>query len=281
MRFSLAALVLAPSIALAGPAPPPVVIWDVMDSPARPDELSTISHKLFLNDCRPNGCVVRPGNNDSRTDQSTIVSEPKYLSPWQYDDAFWHALVGCVRDTFAPFNVDVVTADPGGVPHFEVMVGGHSRQLDPNLEAGGVAYLVCGATLENAIGFVFPQVSSDLEYLCGAVAQEIGHTWGLDHALDPADPMTYLDLGSLKRFQNTDAACGETAARPCYCGGNTQNSYQYLLGLFGPADLQLPAIEITDPKPYQWVLPGFPVRAEMAGPLGLSTSVLLVDNVRS
>src|SRR5665647_163241 len=119
------------------------------------------------------------------------------------------------------------------------MIGGLAAQLSPDLVAGGVAPFVgCGATEDNVISFVFAGQSNDLEYLCAAVAQEACHVWGLDHELNKLDPMTYLDLGSLKRFQNAPAQCGETldAPRQCYCGSNTQNSYCLLYTSPSPRD---------------------------------------------
>ena len=51
----------------------------------------------------------------------------------------WAELVQCVKDTFLPFEIEVVTTDPGNVNHSEVMIGGLAAQLSPDLVAGGVA----------------------------------------------------------------------------------------------------------------------------------------------
>ena len=56
-----------------------------------------------------------------------------------------------------------------------------------------------------------------------------------DHELDADDPMTYLDLGSSKRFQNNTVNCGEVEGQPftCRCGNTTQNSFAYMRQQFG------------------------------------------------
>ena len=277
----LAGLVLgAPVVAHAERLPP--VVWKNQVR-ARPPGVAPaiVSNKLYLNDCRPNGCTVFPGQDDSRTNRTSIAESQVTLDAWAHGDPLWADLVQCVRDTFLPFQVEIVTTDPGSATnHFEVMIGGTSRQLHPELEAGGVAPFVgCGGSDDNVISFVFASSTNDLEFLCGAVAQEAAHVWGLDHELNALDPMTYLDLGSLKRFQNDDARCGETldAPRECYCGGTTQNSYTYMSQLFGDAPLPPAELEISTPTEGQWVLPGFPVRAVLRSVLGATSATLAID----
>lgn len=281
MRAALALAVLGTAAVVdAAPARPPIVWKNQVRRPPPGTAAAQISNVLYLNDCRPNGCTVQPGFDDSRQDRSSIAVTQTTLDAWAHGDALWDELVDCVRTTFLPFDVEVVTTDPGAASHFEVMVAGRSAQLHPELMAGGVApFVSCGATDDNVISFVFAAQTTDLEFLCGAVAQEAAHVWGLDHELNALDPMTYLDLGSLKRFQNDDAACGEELASPreCWCGGTTQNSYQYLTQLFGGAPLPPATLAISTPIDGQWVEPGFPVRAELTSVLGATTATLSID----
>ncbi len=240
-----------------------------------------ISNTLYINDCRPNGCALSPGFDDSRTNHSSIAFAQTTMSPWPHSDALWSEVVACVRATFRPFDIEVVTDDPGAANHFEVMVAGTFAQLNPQLEgAGGVApFIGCGGSDDNVITFVFAQQSDDLEYLCGAIAQEAAHVWGLDHELNALDPMTYLALGSLKRFQNEDAQCGERLDRPqvCSCGGTTQNSYQYLEQLFGSTPLPPSNVTISSPRDGAWVKPGFPVHVMIDSVLGATRATLRID----
>lgn len=247
--------------------------------------LANISHKLFVNRC-VGGCNVSPGQDDSRTNRSSIADSAVTLSAFAAGDTKWNDLVECVKQTFIPFNVEVVTADPGSsVAHFEVMVtGGPSTQLNPQLNAGGVApFISCNAQYNNGLSFVF--AANDLEFLCGAVAQEAAHVWGLDHELNKDDPMTYLDLGTLKRFQNADAQCHDGNIQPiaqCRCGNAKQNSYQYMLSTFGASNLPPATIAIATPVEAQWVKPGFPVRAQLMSAItGTGGGSLSVDGMQT
>jgi len=70
--------------------------------------------------------------------------------------------------------------------------------------------------------------------------------------------MTYLlDCGD-KSFQNGAYPCGEYEARACNCGGNTQNSYEHIMTLFGAgiADTQTPSASITYPADGDSFVPG-------------------------
>jgi hypothetical protein len=48
--------------------------------------------------------------------------------------------------------------------------------------------------------------------------------------------MSYLDGCGAKAFQDLDAPCGVVSPQTCQCGGQTQNSYQALLAIFGPGE---------------------------------------------
>jgi hypothetical protein len=248
-----------------------------------PSALTSVSHKLYLNDCMPNGCTVSPGADNSLTNRSSIAQTTVTLDAYSHGTDSWNELVACVRDTFKPFDIEITEVDPGpSVSHFEVMIGGTSRQLNPNLDAGGVApFISCGATRDNAISFVFASQTGSIPYLCAAVAQEASHIWGLDHELDAKDPMTYLDLGSSKRFQNSDPDCGEDTPRRCRCGGNTQNSFRYMNNTFGlSSTLVDPTLTIGTPTEGQWVKPHFPISAMLTSDLYLLDAALSIDGAQ-
>ncbi|MDQ3370938.1 MAG: hypothetical protein M3680_36430, partial [Myxococcota bacterium] len=293
MRVALLAAVigLVPALGL-GPAgadtlKKPIVWKNRVLPPLQPDAngpvaLTSVSRKLYLNDCKPNGCAVFPGADNSLTNRSSIAESNVVLSAYHHGDEHWGKLVQCVKDTFAPFDVEILTTDPGSsVSHFEVMIGGSDSQLHPELQAGGVApFISCNAQRNNIISFVFPQTTDDLEYLCGAVVQEAAHVWGLDHELNAADPLTYLELGSLKRFQNDDALCGEElgAARRCFCGGTTQNTFRYMINTFGlQPGLAEPLLTVNTPRNDQWVKPGFPITAQLVSPLDAISATIKID----
>ncbi len=282
-RFLTIAALALPAVATASPKS--LVIWNNRvvgerpAGPAAPAALTSVSHTLYLNDCMPNGCTVSPGNDDSRTNRSSIPQSTTTLDAYKWGDASWNELVTCVKETFKPFDINIVTEDPGNVPHFESMIGGTSQQLHPQLNAGGVApFIDCGATQDSVISFVFASSTSDINFLCGAVAQEAAHVWGLDHELDADDPMTYLDLGSLKRFQNSSPNCGEDTPRRCQCGGNTQNSFVYMQQQFGLSPtLGDASVAITKPREGQWVQPSFPISANYESELDVHDGRVSID----
>ena len=248
-------------------APTPPVRGGQLPVGARPAR-TNISHVIYINNCMPNGCQVRPGNDDARANTSSIASSPTTLSAYPWGDASWKSLVKCMEDTYSLFDLQIVTEDPGNVPHSEVMFGGKSTDFDPSFEAGGVApYLSCGATEDNGLSFVFAAQTSSLDFLCWAGVQESSHVFGLDHQLEAKDPLTYLYPPYHKEFQDVDAPCGEVRgqARECYCGGTTQNTTQYLLDVFGPGTPVPPTLAITRPKADAWVKPGFAVAVELGG----------------
>lgn len=238
-----------------------------------------VSRTLYLNPCMPDGCTVTPGFDDSRTDKSSIPQDTTVLTAWPHGQQAWDNLVQCVRDMYAPFNIDVTDVDPGTANHYEVMIAGSANALGvPG--AGGVApFIACdGQIPENVISFVFAGDIGNQDFLCWAAAQESAHVWGLDHELNANDPMTYLNPPIKKPgFQNEYSDCGEDTPRGCYCGGNKQNSYQYLMDTFGPKTLEPATLTITEPADGQWVKPGFNVRFEMMSQLSVTSASLQID----
>ncbi|MGE0868482.1 MAG: hypothetical protein AB7P03_07970 [Kofleriaceae bacterium] len=268
--------------AIGGPGIAHADVWKDRYIPCDPSVvgLTTSSHTLYVNDCKPNGCVVKSGTDSSFTDTSSIADTTVTLSPYMHDQAHWDAVIACLRETFAPFDIQVVTDDPGNASHFEVMTAGTSAELNPEIEdAGGIApFISCNAQRNNNLAFVFANQTSDIPYLCAAIAHEAGHMWGLSHSLDPLDPMTYMDLGSKKTWQNSEQTCGTTTPQRCRCFDDTQNSFRYLNATFGLAtDLTDAAVSLDYPRDGQWVRPEFPVRATLASPLEVLHSKLTID----
>jgi hypothetical protein len=285
MRIAvLAAVVALPVLADAEPKfsdhvhkrPPRV------QGPPKPAALTSISHLIYLNPCLPNGCIVRPGNDDSRTDTSSIPFQQATLTAWPHGSQKWTELVQCVKDLYGPFDIQITDVDPGpNVNHSEVMIAGVASAIGAD-GAGGIApFEPCGGQLvDNAISFVFAAQTSNLDFLCWAAAQESSHVFGLDHELNAKDPMTYLAPPYKKPgFQNVASPCGEEMANPreCWCGGTTQNSYQYLMDTFGPSHLEPATLAITEPHDGAWVKPGFNIRATAMSQLSVATASLQVD----
>src|SRR5690606_31569114 len=106
------------------------------------------SRIIYLN---KNGVTLSPGNNDARTNRSTIVTQTTAIPAWNVSAANWQATVSCFRDLFARFDVQIVETDPGNVPHMEAVFGGTPGQvgMDPNV-AGVSPFTLDCSVIENS-----------------------------------------------------------------------------------------------------------------------------------
>jgi len=194
------------------------------------------SRVLYLN---PNGAILVPGNNDSTTDTSSIVTEPTEIPGWDIDQDTWDATVACVRDLYSRFDVTVTDEDPGDVPHIEALFGGDPSYVGlPENVAGVSPFTTDCSIIENSIVFTFTDVlPDDPRVMCEVMAQEIAHSFGLDHEMLPSDPMTYLDYTGDRSFQDEMASCGEYDDRMCGINGSVcrdrQNSVLMLESRLG------------------------------------------------
>ncbi|HEU0037497.1 MAG TPA: Ig-like domain-containing protein [Kofleriaceae bacterium] len=242
------------------------------------------SRILYLN---KNGVTLSPGNNDSRTNRSSIVSAQTTIQPWAVSATTWTATVACVREIFAPFDVQVVETDPGNVPHIEAIFGGSPGQVGlPNGVAGVSPFTTDCSIIENSIVFTFTDViPADARLACEIQAQEIAHSFGLDHELLASDPMTYLPYNGNRAFQNQTASCGEDVSRPCGIGGSVcrpnQNSVTLLterLGAAGAAgDTIAPSVDVISPTNGAVVPPGFTINFDATDNIGVTSATLYVD----
>jgi hypothetical protein len=191
---------------------------------------------VFLDRCAA-GCTYTPGVEDSRINQSSIISSQSSLAASTLGDESWNAVVACVRDVFAPFDVVVTDVDPGDAPHLEVGVAGTPQNLGLPAGIQNVAPAQC-AFVPNAIGFAFAgQIGDDPPAICWSAAQALGSAMaGLDHEVLAGDVMSTIPGPSPKQFLDETASCGESTPRDCFCGGTTQNSYQQLLAVLPEPD---------------------------------------------
>jgi hypothetical protein len=192
---------------------------------------SAATSVLFLDRCAA-GCTYTPGFDDSRSNVSSLISQTSVLPAYPYGDDSWNAVVACVRETYAPFDVRVTDVDPGSAEHFEVAVAGLPQDLGLSSGIGNVSPVTCSGShvVVNGIAFAFAASYSDAPLeICWSAAQAAGSLFGLDHELLAGDVMTFLSGSLPKAFLDETASCGESSARSCLCGGTTQNSYQELL----------------------------------------------------
>ncbi len=238
------------------------------------------------------GATLTPGNNDSRTNRSTVVAQTSAIPAFEGTAGEWSQIMTCVREIFAPFDVSITDVDPGNVAHFESLMGGRAQQAGmPQGVLGVSPFTTDCSVIPNAIVYTFTQSTRDAygssaalaEEICEIAAQEIAHSFGLDHEYLASDPMTYLNFNGLKRFQNVDAQCGENAPRTCGLPGTgvvcsqRQNSVTMLTARIGVGDAIAPTVAITSPQNGATVPTGFTVTTAATDNLAITKVELYVD----
>ncbi len=280
-----------------------------IEDPLQPHitEATAPYNTIFLNRCA-NGCAVKSGNNDSRVDTSPIVPNGSHvLTKFTYGDDTWNQVMACVRDTFAPFNVVITDTDPGSANHFEIMIAGVPGDLGFDPGYGGVSAQGCGNTyIPNALVFDFATVwgtatgcnGACIEDICSTAAQEIAHSFGMDHSHNKLDPMTYFNYAGRKYFQTTADQCGsdcvggkspngftcsgtDSQVHTCCQGFSgaaaTQNSAAILTSLFGAGTLAVPTVQITKPQQGASVQAGFAINSTITADAAITKAELRVD----
>ncbi len=299
---SLAAAVIVASTVLAAPLAfaerPRLEYVPAKIDPNRNVGMVVNSKTIFLNKCT-GGCKVYSGFTDSRTNKSSIGQGT--LSAFEHGASSWSQVMSCVQDVFDRFNVTITDVDPGPTTdHFEIMVAGTPTQIGLSPGIGGIAEYsctspgVCSKYLPDALVFAFANYyPNDPDEICAVVAQEIAHTWSLDHVSDPSDPMTYYSYSGRRQFKD-GVQCGSDCVNGSSpfgltCSGNnhtcmstgtnTQNDVQILMALFGPAGAVAPTIKLKNPIEGAAVGPGFTVEAECTSTRPIQEVQLSVDGL--
>lgn len=194
------------------------------------------SRLIYLNNCKPNGCVVHPGNDNAVTHTSSIPSQQSTVGAFAFSDATFGRTVGCLRAVFARYDVSITTTDPGPLPRREMMIAGQPQDIGMPGGVDGVAPFT-GQPIDNAIAYAFASAIGDNpDALCWTAANQLGHLYGLDNAHYCPDLMGFTDGCGLKAFTDVDAPCGEFSDRTCASGAATQNSDATLRLVIGDVD---------------------------------------------
>lgn len=263
----------------AEPARPHGTYIPVRSSRATAAQGAIDSRIIYLNGCWHTGdCVITAGYDDSRTQHSSILGVgTANFPPYPWGGASFDQMVQCVRKIYAPFNVQIVTQDPGNKPHWENIVSGTAQDGGFSALAGGVAPFTCNI-INDAITYTFAKsFGNDPQRICEVVAQETAHAFGLDHEYLRTDPMTYLTGYHPKMFQDQDAYCGEYTERVCRCGSDTQNSYRSILAVFGPGEPTPPDVAIASPADGGDVNPGFAIHVNASDDTGVASVEIDID----
>ena len=205
----------------------PEIVRDVAFPPpgATPEPVNhaPVSNIIYLNRCtagtrRPSpggGCSTTGGCTITKTDyprssatgnqtwiigdQATPPGTQFHISEFAFSQAVWDEVVQCVKDVYAPYNVQIVTEDPTPALHHEALVAGTSTDYGiPANEALGKAELGAGfcSPKDNAISL---NIANDhtpgsgmtvAKNICWTIAQETAHSWGLAAACAAAPSRT-------------------------------------------------------------------------------------------
>lgn len=260
-----AAITFLPAAALASPAGPVAVSDDGERQPPRPGldvQSDHVSKLIFLNRCA-GGCTIYPGWDDARDNHSSIASEVSQITEFRHGDEVWDQVVQCVQEIYAPYDVTITDVDPGeNVFHHEAIVAGGWEEVYHS-PAGGVAPSICTPN-NNVISFTFAnEFPADAIRICEVIGQESAHSFGLEHAYDCSDPLTYLPRCGRQFFRDRVTPCGEFTEADCWCGGTAQNSHRWLRTVLGanPIPVPGPDLEVITPADGAAVEAGFSVAA--------------------
>jgi hypothetical protein len=170
------------------------------------------------------------------------------------------ALFNQLAEYYEPFDIVLTTsAPPDWLPYTMAVIGGSAGNAGQPGGVCGIANVACDGLKRNHVSLTFPSS-------CGGsaeiAAQETAHNWGLEHTDNTSDLLYPFNNGGFKTFvddcMTISHATGDGITQ-CdyiheeYCpngGGERQNTYQELLGVFGPRtpDNQAPQIVSVFPE---------------------------------
>lgn len=221
-------------------APADSALGDVATADAAPDGPTCPAKVVYLN--RTGGTFTHGTNDNSSTNVSVVIEQaasPKTLAAPTISAADWTAVRACLDNRFAPFRIAFTETDPGSAEHVELVIVAGTGDL--NLPGGTLRLasslpcdLVTNAPVPSlrAISYtVWGAYENTLR--CENLAAALATSYGLDSAFSCPDITSQLNGCGAKSFTDADVTCGEFSARACRCGGNTQNSFQYLKNFLG------------------------------------------------
>ena len=207
---------------------------------------------LFLNF---DGGTLVAGNEDSRSNVTTIGMLAGDYAEYGDDAAKREAVIQAVRDDWYPYNVAITDERPDGGEYVMCMVGPSDVYPSSTL---GIAPLDCGNRgTPNNITFAFHSAddSHGAAATATTISQEIAHAFGLEHVSDPDDIMNPYNVGGDPSFTDDCIAivgepeCPDQHVRSCEAS-SIQNAHRELLELVGPRgpDENGPGIEFVRPE---------------------------------
>lgn len=197
------------------------------------------SRVIYLN---REGATLHGGVDDASENRSSVVRAAGLVNAeipaFAGNAAEWNALTACIRSKFKAYDVRITDKRPlPSQSYLMAMFGGDARALGrPEARSVGGLAPFNGEPIARSVVYVFTEaLRRDPAAMCETASMELAHAFGLDHAYDCAEVMSYLPRCGLRRFVDRETPCGEHAPRLCVRGAATQNSHRYLLQLLGPA----------------------------------------------
>ncbi|MCO4764421.1 MAG: hypothetical protein KC502_23115 [Myxococcales bacterium] len=213
--------------------------WVQLPQLSRLMDFGDHSRTIYLN---REGATLRAGADDASDNRSSVVRAVGLtmaeVPAFAGTTAQWNELVACIRGRFAAFDVRITDKRPlHSESYLMAVFGGDARVLGrPGAhDVGGLAPFN-GEPIPRSVVYIFSEaLHRDVAAMCDTGAMELAHAFGLDHAYDCAEVMSYLPRCGTRSFLDQETPCGEYTPRLCGNGAATQNSHQYLLSLLGPA----------------------------------------------
>src|SRR5687768_9301827 len=87
-----------------------------------------ISKILYLNRC-VGGCTIMSGQNDARSNSSSLVDGTTFFSEFAWGDDTWNEIVACLEEIFLPYDVEITQEDPSPAFHHEALIAGSTAEL--------------------------------------------------------------------------------------------------------------------------------------------------------
>lgn len=232
--------------------------------PHSPDDIDGPNHTMGLGDKilyvnfdggDMNPCNSGPQNNCSSLFFGTVL-------PYTGDAAKRASVIQIVRTRVNDFGITVTDQRPGSGDYDMEMVGDWAGVGDQGFAGVAPGPVDCFDNRGGEVSFTL-EASGSSDGIAEIILQEVAHTWGLEHIDDQGDLLYPTTQGQNKIFKDeclqivvlndngstspTGAFCGSQHAQ--FCSSNQQNSYQEMLGLFGPGipDTTAPTVEIISP----------------------------------
>lgn len=160
---------------------------------------------------------------------------------------------------YEPFDILMTSArPPDWLPYTLTIIGGSAAQAGFEGGVCGVANVACDGLKRNHVSLNFAQSCNGMAEVA---AQETAHNWGLEHTDNPQDllyPFTGVGTQSfVDECMPISDATGDGITQcgyihEFYCpagGGEQQNTYAELMGVFGPRAEDTSPPEITSVSP--------------------------------